>query len=169
MLRKQLFGFHANRLHADLEAGGISAGALVTFPQGLSSLVAITSQWYETAAYSNYHVFEIGSTLPPAGFKISGGENWWVDSGGHVQVGRGRRVFSIDIVSYEVKTRQSGSNDLVESLKYDRALIFEFDQGEPLTLTSKHGGIEGGIEIKVGRSPGFQYDEGTFSTRLTLH
>lgn len=175
MIGRQIDGILASNLYLNVETGRLQAWNLAINATPEKGVVAyLATDWVQVGG-DDFHALEIMETDQPFGVEITV-EAGSVKSTGpcsRIELDALRQIKAIDIVQYETETAWCAPPNegkiFSDATIYDRALVFYFDGTEPLTITTEHGPILGGFEIRTGVKPGFDHDEGKFSTRVTLN
>lgn len=172
---REIRSIYADHLHLDVETGRLQSWSLVlnALPE-TGHVVSLLTAWVQTGT-DDFHALEVRETDKPFGIAltIDGGRVKSVGPCSAIDIGKRGLITAIDVVQYDLTALWADEPDeaeaVAETISYDRALVFRFGHGEPITLTTDHGSILGAFEIRTGVKPGFDYDEGKFSTRVTLN
>jgi hypothetical protein len=173
MLGNNIADIYANDLHLNIETGRLRSWFLAFRTQNAAALIQLSTDWVQVGG-DDFHALEVVETAEPLFIPVTIDQGTIKSVGpcSVIEVGRRGALKSIDVVSYDRPAMWCDAprdDDLFSAaVTYDRALVLHFEQGEPLTLTTEHGSILGAFEIRSGIKPGFDADEGTFSTRVTL-
>lgn len=172
---REVGSIYADHLHLDVETGRLQSWSLVlnAFPE-TGHVVSLLTDWVQRGT-DDFHALEVHETDKPFNIALTldGGRVKSVGPCSAVDIGKRGPITAIDIVRYDHTALWADELDeakaVAETISYDRALVFRFAHGEPITLTTDHGSILGAFEIRSGVKPGFDYDEGKFSTRVPLN